>query len=92
MGVSAGFKPVGAHFEEVYNHLKEARKKEPVFYSEAYGCWVVTRYDDLVDVVMDERYFTAEGSLYSLNNNYGEDCKILLNQRDTPNISNSANS
>lgn len=78
MGLSAGFKPVGAHFEDVYSHLKVARAKEPVFYSDVYGCWVVTRYDDLVSVVMDERYFTAEGSLDSLNKNYGEEANAII--------------
>ncbi|WP_019528255.1 cytochrome P450 [Dasania marina] len=78
MGISSEFKPIGMNSKDVYSHLKEARANEPVFFSEIYNFWVVTRYDDLVNVLMDEKHFTAEGSLDSLNKNYGEKANAII--------------
>ncbi len=78
MNFGAGFKPVGASFDDVYGFLKEARKKEPVFYSERYHCWVLTRYDDIRNVLLDKEYFTTEGVLSGLNHDYGPKASAVL--------------
>lgn len=78
MSIGRAFKPVGAPSEGVYRHLRQARSEEPVFFSEAYGCWVITRYDDIVKIVMDEKSFTTDGALNGLNNNYGPEANAIL--------------
>lgn len=78
MTISTEFKPVGARSETVYRHLKVARAEQPIFYSEEYGCWVFTRYDDIVEVLMNNRSFTTDGSLNGLNNDYGPEANAIL--------------
>lgn len=46
-----------------YNNLQpalaQARKEEPVFFSEALGAWVVTRYEDIYTVFQNPRQFSS---------------------------------
>jgi cytochrome P450 len=56
------FEPAGASFEEVYGFLAEAREKAPIFYSEKHGGWIVTRYDDVVQIARSN-HFTVENAL-----------------------------
>lgn len=72
------FNPVDVAAEPVYEMLREARNKEPIFYAEEFGCWVLTRYDDIVEVLQDNRHFTTEGILAGLNDDYGEEANALL--------------
>lgn len=39
--------------------LRHAREHQPVFFSEALGTWVVTRYDDVVAVMRDPTRFSS---------------------------------
>ncbi|MEM8564194.1 MAG: cytochrome P450 [Pseudomonadota bacterium] len=66
MSIAANFKPLGAAFDDVYALLREARQKEPVFYSEELGSWVVTRYDDIVELLQNPE-FSTEGTLSGFN-------------------------
>ncbi|ADO74632.1 cytochrome P450 [Stigmatella aurantiaca] len=43
--------------------FEEARKEEPVFFSEILKCWVVTRYEDVYAVLQDSRRFSSAGNL-----------------------------
>ncbi len=38
----------------------QARREEPIFYSEALGYWVVTRYDDIKAIFRDHETFSSE--------------------------------
>lgn len=62
MSIAAQFDPAGKPFDEVYASLRRAREEAPVFYSERYKVWVVTRYDDIIRVLRDEN-LTVKGAL-----------------------------
>ncbi|MGE0667532.1 MAG: cytochrome P450 [Sphingomonadales bacterium] len=62
MSIAAQFDPAGKPYDEVYASLRQAREEAPVFYSERYKVWVVTRYDDIIRVLRDEN-LTVKGSL-----------------------------
>ena len=50
--VSQEFRPeTGPDAEELHRVLARARQEEPVFFWEAMGTWVVTRYDDVKTVL-----------------------------------------
>jgi len=48
-----------------YPVLAQAREHEPVFFAEADGFWVVTRYDDVMRVLKDHETFSARDALRS---------------------------
>ena len=66
MTIADSFQPVGAPFDEVYSLYRRSREEEPVFYSKDLQCWVVTRYDDIMDLLRDP-VFTNEGTLSGFN-------------------------
>lgn len=45
--------------------LARARREAPVFYAEAFGFWVVTRYEDVLAVLKDEETFSSVDALRS---------------------------
>lgn len=80
MDIAAEFKPVGEPSEKIYDHLKLARDKQPIFFSERYNCWVITRYEDLVSIVMNPGDFITDGALNGLNNNYSPESNKIIEQ------------
>ncbi|MCY4426391.1 MAG: cytochrome P450 [Halieaceae bacterium] len=66
MTIASSFRPVGAPYDDVYSVLRKSREEEPVFYSEELQSWVVTRYDDIMDMLNDPT-FTNEGTLSGFN-------------------------
>jgi cytochrome P450 len=48
-----------------YPTYARAREDAPVFHSEQHGLWVVTRYEDVVQVVKDHRSFSSENAVRS---------------------------
>lgn len=48
-----------------YPVLAKARKEAPVFYADAFGFWVVTRYEDVLAVLKDEDSFSSVDALRS---------------------------
>ncbi|WP_327579033.1 cytochrome P450 [Streptomyces sp. NBC_00145] len=67
----SGYHPVLTHWSPLdpaelanpYPTLAMARREAPVFFSEFFGGWVVTRYDDILAVVKDTKTFSNKGSL-----------------------------
>src|SRR5215469_4042311 len=47
----------------VYRALGEA---DPVFFSKAWGVWVLTRYDDIVSILRDPHHFSNSGRFAAL--------------------------
>ena len=51
-----------ADFEQnpypVYHALRE---RDPVYWSDLWGCWVLTRYDDVVSTMQDFKHFSSKG-------------------------------
>jgi cytochrome P450 len=54
-----GFDPFGADAADPYPALRRARAGAPVFYSSELRAWCVTRYEDIADVLRDDRNFSA---------------------------------
>ena len=47
----------------VYHRLQD---EEPVYWSEAWGAWVLTRYADVMSTIRDPRHFSSENRLPAL--------------------------
>ncbi len=46
--------------KDPYVHYKRLRENNPIFYNEARGGWVLTRYNDMAEVLRDHDRFSAE--------------------------------
>ncbi|MFA7587940.1 MAG: hypothetical protein WCY11_17390, partial [Novosphingobium sp.] len=57
------FEPAGASFESLYENLAEIRQKQPIFYSQKHGGWLVTTYDEIVEISRNSEAFTVENAL-----------------------------
>lgn len=69
-------------FEEAYQRdpadsLKDFREQLPIFYSEAMGYWIVTRYDDVKAIFRDPIVFSACNALEKLTPSCPASLKIL---------------
>lgn len=53
------FDPYGAHRDDPYSFLADIGETEPVFYAPLLGAWCVTRREDMVAVLRDDRSFSA---------------------------------
>ncbi|MEV7086114.1 cytochrome P450 [Streptomyces sp. NPDC093085] len=53
------FDPYGAHRDDPYAFLAGLEGAEPVFYAPLLGAWCVTRREDMVAVLRDDRSFSA---------------------------------
>jgi cytochrome P450 len=47
------------HLDDPYPLYRDARERAGVFYADAFDVWVVTRYDDVRDVLMDPARFSS---------------------------------
>lgn len=52
-------------FSDPYPIYHQLREQNPVHWSEVWGCWVLTRYADVVAVLRDYRRFTNVGRIAS---------------------------
>lgn len=59
-GVGRAFDPFD--HDGMYKVLEAAREREPVFYCAELGCWVVTRYDDVLGILRDPERFSAQNA------------------------------
>lgn len=60
-GAKSSFTPFDENYwKNPYPLWKEIRKSEPVFYSPEINYWVVSRYDDIKEVLADTDSFSAE--------------------------------
>ncbi|MFJ1646854.1 cytochrome P450 [Streptomyces sp. NPDC088258] len=53
------FDPYGAHRDDPYSFLAGIGDKEPVFYAPLLDAWCLTRREDMIAVLRDDRNFTA---------------------------------
>ncbi len=53
------FDPYGAHRDDPYSFLADIGDAEPVFYAPLLDAWCVTRREDMVAVLRDDRSFSA---------------------------------
>ena len=52
-------------YSDPYPIYRQLRAADPVYWSDAWGCWVLTRYADVVAVLRDYRRFTNVGRIAS---------------------------
>ena len=50
-------------YENPYPIYHRLRVEHPVHWSDAWGCWVLTRYDDVVSILRDYCRFTNVGRI-----------------------------
>jgi cytochrome P450 len=82
------FERCAAHAADPYPFYAEARSAAPVFFSERYGLWFVSRYDDIVAILRDpETFSSAKGSLKPARL-APEVADILAAKRDTRHVGN----
>jgi cytochrome P450 len=61
MSSAPDFDPLSpAMMENPYPVYAELQEKHPVFWSEKVGAWIVTRYDDCRDILMDSELFIRD--------------------------------
>lgn len=72
------FDPFDAEYQrDPASALSWAREGEPVFFSEALGYWVVTRYDDVKGVFRNNRDFSPANALEKITPNSEEANAVL---------------
>lgn len=87
-GMAAGFDPFQDAFQTAPGaSLAEARREEPVFYNPMLDYWVVTRYDDVRQILRDNDTFSASITLDPLVPLHYEAVEILVRHRFNPGIS-----
>ena len=53
---------LSSEFEQnPYPVYHELRARDPVYWSDAWGCWILTRYDDVVSTMQDHKRFSSRG-------------------------------
>jgi cytochrome P450 len=61
--LGAAYDPLGAHLQDPYEFYALARREGPVFFSSELHAWVVTRYDDVLDVLRHPEEFSSRNAL-----------------------------
>lgn len=61
-----------------YPILNEVRREEPVFYNEATNYWIVTRYEDVRQCLLDREAFSAGNVLEPVTAIWPSSAKILI--------------
>lgn len=66
MSLATEFNPIGLPYDALEVLLARVRSEAPVFFWEPHGCWVFSKYEDIVTILKDRR-FSNEGSLEVMN-------------------------
>jgi len=84
-----GFDPLCAEFvADPFPTLAQLRGQRPLFHAPALGCWVVTRYEDIVRVLDDPGTFSAAEAQRPLHPMCPRAAEILVDLRLVPTMSN----
>ena len=58
------FMPVaGEHLQDPYPFFQRARREQPVFFSPVFHMWFVTRYRDVIAVLMDPQTYSSRDTI-----------------------------
>jgi cytochrome P450 len=71
---------VPPHREDPHSIFDRLRREEPVAYSPLFNMWLVSRYDDVHEMVKDHRRFTTEGAFNKLSAVFQPEAWALLSQ------------
>ena len=66
--------------ESPYAVYAEAREREPVFYAERFGFWVVTRYEDVLAVLKDGVTYSSRDALTSSHVDLAPEVQAVLDE------------
>lgn len=68
----------GSYFSNPFPLFAELRKISPVFYSKALGGWVVTRYNDVSEILHNHEDYSSKGRVLHLINQLDDEVKDRL--------------
>jgi cytochrome P450 len=68
----------GTYFSNPFTLFAELRKSQPVFYSETLGGWVVTRFQDVSDILHNHQDYSSKGRVLHLINKLDPEVQKLL--------------
>jgi cytochrome P450 len=85
---SRSFQPFASpQLEDPHTFLTDARREQPVFFSEVLQSWVVTRYEDIYSILQDARSFSSVGNIAVALERMSPEVRSLLeagSYRDPP--------
>ena len=86
--VSSTFQPFAPpQLDDPYPFFAEARREQPVFFSELLRCWVVTRYEDIYAIIQDPLRFSSAGNIAIPRQGLSGQAQAVLDEgsyRDAP--------
>jgi cytochrome P450 len=65
-GLGGEFDPFAGDSSAWYAFMRRAREEEPVFYSPVLDYWVVTRWDDVMEVLHDSTTYSSANTLVAI--------------------------
>lgn len=68
----------GSYFSNPYPLFADLRRHSPVFYSKALGGWVVTRYEDVSEILHNHEDYSSKGRVLHLINQLDDEVKERL--------------
>jgi cytochrome P450 len=68
----------GTYFSNPFPLFAELRKSQPVFYSETLGGWIVTRFQDVSDILHNHQDYSSKGRVLHLINKLDPEVQKLL--------------
>lgn len=88
-GHGASYDPsVSPDREDPYARYDLLRREEPVSYSPRFGTWLISRYDDVRQMLTDNRRFSTEGTYAKLSAGFEPEARALLDRSHTLNALN----
>ena len=67
-----------AFFDNPHTIFHEMRSVAPVYWSNQWNAWVLTRYDDVMQVLRDSEHFSSAGRVSYLLDNLPDDVRVQL--------------
>ena len=68
----------GSYFSDPFPLFAELRKSSPIFYSKALGGWVVTRYNDVSEILHNHEDYSSKGRVLHLINQLDDEVRERL--------------
>jgi cytochrome P450 len=83
-GPGALYNPtVSPHLDDPYPIFARLREEEPVCHSPLFDMWLISRHDDVAQMLNDPKRFTAEGAFSKLSAMFQPEAWALLSQSHT---------
>jgi cytochrome P450 len=77
-GVAESYVPFSReNLSDPYPFMAEARKNSPVFYSPDIDYWIISRYEDVKEILRDHTRFSAEITTHAMTRLYDSSARVL---------------